>query len=253
MKPIFLNSKKVSVIIPSKNFSGEMTEIEKISEKIGQYGNIVSYKMYKSAETSNIIFSLKDDYFRFNPTELQVTAGEYDRVDFCDLVVKYNGDVVAYSTISVGKLPSGKLSAKDWDISDLGGLPEYYKSLYYIINDSLDSGENFNEFRTKIKSYFDEYDLNDISIEFKKPGTSAANFKGNDEIDELDEIKSAIDINQLQSVSTVFDPVQNKKMVLDPSKQVENIEGEEYLTITDEFGNPAKIKNRPDLQPVIDK
>lgn len=58
---IFLNSKTASVTVDSVNFSGTETEVAKLAKHIGQYGNIVSYKVLPGSKVSKVIMMLEND------------------------------------------------------------------------------------------------------------------------------------------------------------------------------------------------
>jgi hypothetical protein len=65
MKTVFVNSKKAAVQIFNKRFSGEITEVEKLAEVLGQYGNIVSYKISSSGDDTIVMFDLLENYDDF--------------------------------------------------------------------------------------------------------------------------------------------------------------------------------------------
>lgn len=64
MKVINLNSKKVAVFL-NKKILGELIEIENVVEKVGQYGNIIKYRLATENDKSVIYLDLQEDYKKF--------------------------------------------------------------------------------------------------------------------------------------------------------------------------------------------
>lgn len=65
MNHFFPNSKVAVVRLLSSKYSGSITQVDKIADEIGQYGNIVNYKIQKQGNKLNIIFDLAEDYNKF--------------------------------------------------------------------------------------------------------------------------------------------------------------------------------------------
>ena len=61
MQKVLMNSTIAVVEVPRNKFSGEITEVEQIAEKIGQYGNISKYSIKYDDSKAKITFKL------FNP------------------------------------------------------------------------------------------------------------------------------------------------------------------------------------------
>jgi len=59
--PTFLRREILSsrLVRYGSSFSGEITEVEQIAEKIGQYGNVLGYKIENKEGYSNIIYIVK--------------------------------------------------------------------------------------------------------------------------------------------------------------------------------------------------
>ena len=69
MNHFFPNSKIAVAEIASSKYSGSITQVDKIADEIGQYGNIVNYKIQKQGNKTNIIFDLAEDYDKFKQKE----------------------------------------------------------------------------------------------------------------------------------------------------------------------------------------
>lgn len=67
MNHFFPNSKVAVAQIPSSKYSGSITQVDKIADEIGQYGNITNYKIQKQGNKTNIIFNLAEDFNKFIP------------------------------------------------------------------------------------------------------------------------------------------------------------------------------------------
>lgn len=65
MMQCFFPNSKTAVIQVTKNFEGSLAEVEQLVEKIGQYGNILSYTIHKHANKNEIVFKLAEDYKKF--------------------------------------------------------------------------------------------------------------------------------------------------------------------------------------------
>ena len=58
----FPNSKVAVAQIPSSKYSGSITQVDKIADEIGQYGNITAYNIQKKGNKTNIVFKLAVDH-----------------------------------------------------------------------------------------------------------------------------------------------------------------------------------------------
>ena len=60
MDVILLNSKTAIARIPRSGFSGEITEVEKVAEEAGVYGNVTSYSIDYNEGSAYVTFTLAD-------------------------------------------------------------------------------------------------------------------------------------------------------------------------------------------------
>jgi hypothetical protein len=67
MHYFFPNSKIAVVQVPSSKYSGSITEVDKLADEIGQYGNITAYSIQKEGNKTNIIFKLAETFDKFIP------------------------------------------------------------------------------------------------------------------------------------------------------------------------------------------
>ena len=65
----FPNSKVAVAQIPSSKYSGSVTQVDKLADEIGQYGNITAYTIQKEGNKTNIVFKLAVPYKEFTPKE----------------------------------------------------------------------------------------------------------------------------------------------------------------------------------------
>jgi hypothetical protein len=82
MKTFFINSKKAVVQLHNKHFSGELTEVEKLAEILGQYGNIIKYKISREDDITNIFFDLLEpaDFFLKKSTITQQDVQDQNKI-----------------------------------------------------------------------------------------------------------------------------------------------------------------------------
>ena len=67
MNYFFPNSKTAVAQVASSKYSGTITEVDKIADEIGQYGNITAYSIQKEGNKTNIIFKLDQVHDKFVP------------------------------------------------------------------------------------------------------------------------------------------------------------------------------------------
>ena len=67
MNYFFPNAKTAVARIPFSKYSGSITQVDKIADEIGQYGNITSYSIQEEGNKINIIFKLAVDHNKFVP------------------------------------------------------------------------------------------------------------------------------------------------------------------------------------------
>ena len=65
MQHFFPNSKTAVVQIPSNQYSGSITEVDKFADDIGQHGNIMDYSVQKEGMKTSIIFKLAVSHSEF--------------------------------------------------------------------------------------------------------------------------------------------------------------------------------------------
>lgn len=66
MNYFFPNSKTAVVQLPNIKYSGSITQVDKLADEIGQYGNIMNYIIQKQGNTTSVIFSLAKNHREFN-------------------------------------------------------------------------------------------------------------------------------------------------------------------------------------------
>lgn len=53
-----INQHTLIARVHKDKFTGEVTEVEKVAEELGQYGNIISYKLKNKGNLVDIIFTI---------------------------------------------------------------------------------------------------------------------------------------------------------------------------------------------------
>lgn len=121
---IFLNSKTASVTVDSVNFSGTETEVAKLAKHIGQYGNIISYKVVPGTKVSKVIMMLNSDAedFLAKQSSANVSAVEKTAVTKTDAEVTASlEDFNKYASAAEAELlaciKSGQCSVKEAELA----------------------------------------------------------------------------------------------------------------------------------------
>ena len=65
MNYFFPNSKTAVIQVPSNKYLGSITEVDRLVDEIGQYGNIEEYSIQKKGTKTNIIFKLAIPHNKF--------------------------------------------------------------------------------------------------------------------------------------------------------------------------------------------
>lgn len=116
---IFLNSRTASVSVEPTDFGGTELEVAKLARHIGQYGNVVSYKVLPGTKVSKVIFMLNEDAEEFlskkseiskNSTTAKTAIAENA---FSFNLEDFNKYALAVETELTSKVASGECSVKE--------------------------------------------------------------------------------------------------------------------------------------------
>lgn len=275
MNIYFVNSKTAVVKVPSKGFLGEITEIERLAERIGQYGNILSYRIDKQGDHTNVIFKLDKKIAVFKQLTQEEDEGFSDNyVDYCDLGIATRNPktgkptrILAFITVMLFRNPDGKLSASKWGFneSSYDGISNYLKALFYAGEEAIAEKISFPEFvKSGIQKLYDSGLLDteeELSLITSKPGTMQVHFSTSDVYDDAPEkenkeyadfheliTKTALQSQDLTTTSTVVDTQSGKKYNVADNNLTTGADGKQYIKIKDESGNDAVIENTEALQ-----
>lgn len=119
LKRLNINSKKVAVIVPTNSFFGKEIEVEKLAEKINQFGNILNYRINKKSDYTTVIFSLDEDYNKYadipqGPTTSNISGNEVTQEDLNNStgVMKDNVKYTLSDDKNIQNMPDGTKAIK---------------------------------------------------------------------------------------------------------------------------------------------
>jgi len=266
MEIINISSKKVAVNIYDKNFIGELPVIEKIAEQINQWGNILNYSIIDKQSYKTVIFNLQKNattYASQREKEALIFKDDTGNTsegykEYCDIVMFASEDdePLAYVTIVLKKTDNGKLSAKDWTISDSDGVASFSKQLIYLVDNAINSDMNFIQFRDQVLSSVKEKSNNTFYFKIVKPGTAANTYmEFFTEVYPVQEDyayddRVAVTQDQLMSTTKVQDITDGSFYDVE-DKTVEQTEEGELVSVVDQQGNKIKLQNNENLVPVV--
>lgn len=269
MEIINISSKKIAVNIYDKKFINELPIIEKLAEQINQWGNILDYTVINKNDYNTIIFDLQrnaqeyQDLYKKEALIFKDDSGYNSEgyKEYCDVVMFASEDdePLAYVTVVLKKREDGKLSAKDWTISDSDGVASFSKQLIYLVDNAINSNMSFIQFRDQVLNSVKEKSNNTFYFKILKPGVAANTYMEFftevfpvEENNYFDDAKTAVTQDQLTSTNKLQDSTTGDVYEVDTENtNIEYTPEGEMVSVVDQQGNKAKLQNNENIVPVI--